>query len=146
MDKKHVGGAVRALNHRINRAIDGIPAVKENENLTGIRIWILNFLFRHEGTDIFQRDLEAEFGISRPTATAFLKAMERNGFIRRIAVEQDARLKKIVLTDYARDIRGLLQTQLARVEEQLVKGFSPEELAAFFQYVDRFVYNVECLA
>ena len=143
MAKRHVGGAVRALTHRIDRAIDNIPAVRENENLTGIRIWILNFLFRNEGADVFQRDLEAAFGVSRPTVTVLLKSMERDGIIRRVPVERDARLKKIVLTDYARDIRRRLQAQLARIEEQLVKGFSEEELNAFFDYVDRFVRNIE---
>lgn len=143
MDKRHVGGAVRTLTHRINRAIDNIPAVKENENLTGIRIWILNFLFRHENTDVFQRDVEAEFGVSRATATVLLQSMEQDGIIRRVPVERDARLKKIVLTEEARELRRRLQTQLERVEKQLVKGFSEEELAAFFDYVDRFARNME---
>lgn len=143
MDKRHVGGAVRTLTHRINRAIDNIPAVKENENLTGIRIWILNFLFRNEDVDVFQKDLEAEFGVSRSTATVLLQSMEQDGIIRRVPVERDARLKKIELTDYAREIRSRLQAQLERVEKQLVKGFSEEELTAFFDYVDRFAHNME---
>ena len=143
MDKRHVGGAVRTLTHRINRAIDNIPAVKENERLTGIRIWILNFLFRNESADVFQRDVEAEFGVSRATATVLLQSMEQDGLIRRVPVARDARLKKIELTGYAREVRRRLQAQLERAEKQLVKGFSREELAAFFDYVDRFLRNME---
>lgn len=65
MNKRHIGYAVKSLGRRINLAVDNIPAIKENKILTGIHVWILNFLFRNADRDVFQRDIEAEFQIRR---------------------------------------------------------------------------------
>lgn len=141
MDKKHIGYAVNSLSRRISRVMDSIPAIKENKNLTGIQIWVLNFLFRSAGKDVYQRDVEREFNIRRSTATELLKTMERGGLIRRESVVFDARLKRIVLTDYAEEIRKQLQAQIRKTEELMTEGFSDEELETFFSFVERFKNN-----
>ena len=144
VDKRHIGYAVQSLNRRIGQVMNNIPAMRENKNLTGIQVWILNFLSRRSrgGEDSFQRDVEAEFNIRRSTATQLLQAMEEGGLIRRVPVGYDARLKKIELTDYAGEIRKQLEEQIRRTERQLPEGFSEEELDAFFSYVHRFNENL----
>ena len=74
MNRRHIGYAVKSLGRRINLAVDNIPAIKENKILTGIHVWILNFLFRNAEKDVFQRDIEAEFQIRRSTASEVLQA------------------------------------------------------------------------
>lgn len=74
MEKRHIGYAVKSLNRSIDRAINAIPEIRNNNTLTGIQVWILSFLFRNEGKDVFQRDIESEFKIRRSTATQLLKA------------------------------------------------------------------------
>ena len=142
MDKRHIGYAVNSLSRRISRVMDSIPAIKENKNLTGIQVWILNFLFQNAERDMFQKDVEGEFSIRRSTATELLKTMEAGGLIRRIPVHYDARLKKIVLTDYAREIKKQLEEQILRTEEMLTQGFSEKELESFFDYIRRFKENL----
>ena len=65
--------------------------------------------------------------------TAQLQALERLGFIRRDSVSSDARLKKIVLTDKAREVRkkitGIHRGLLRRLQGPL----SDEELQSFMQ-------------
>lgn len=143
MNKRHIGYAVKSLGRMIGQALDNIPAIKENKDLRGLHVWVLNFLFRNVEKDVFQRDIEAEFHIRRSTATEVLQAMEGTGLLRRVPVEYDARLKKIVLTDYAEDIRKQLGEQVERTEAQLTEGFTQEEIDAFFAYVDRFKANLE---
>ena len=105
MDQRHIGPAVKSLSNRIGQVLNNIPAVRENKDLTGIQVWILNFLFRRGETATFQRDVEAEFNVRRSTATEILKQMERGGLIRRVPVDYDARLKKIELTEFASDVK-----------------------------------------
>ena len=143
MNDRHIGYAVKSLNLRIGRMIRNIPAVRENGNLTTFQIWILNYLFRNRDRDVFQRDVEAEFDIRRSTATQLLKGMEESGFINRTPVDYDARLKKIVLTESAEEVRKQIQAQIDKAEYHMTSGFTPEELDAFFGYVDRFVRNLE---
>ena len=142
MDQRHVGPAVRSLSHRIGQVLNNIPAVRENKDLTGIQVWILNFLFRRGERPTFQRDVEAEFNIRRSTATEILKQMEKGGLIRRVPVDYDARLKKIELMPYASEIKKQLEEQIRRTERQLTEGFTREELDAFFGCLTRFQENL----
>ncbi len=146
MDKRHIGYVVKLLNKRLDQTLSNIPAIRENDTLTGIQTWALNFLFRNDTCDVFQKDVEAELRIRRSTATELLKAMERGGLIRRIPVDYDARLKKIVLTDYAMEIRKQLGEQIERTEKKMTEGFTQEEVEQFFSYIDRISNNLEkCL-
>ena len=142
MDKRHIGYAVKSLNRSISRMIDNIPAVRENKNLTSIQFWILAFLFRNADQDLYQKDVEVEFKIRRSTATELMKSMEASGLICRIPVEHDARLKKIVTTEYAQKIREQLDAQVDLTETQLTEGFSDEEIDQFFNFVRRFKENL----
>ena len=142
MNKRHIGYAGKSLCRRIDRVMENIPAAGENKKLTGVQFWVLNFLFRNGGRELFQRDVEAEFNIRRSSATEILKSMEEAGLIRRVPVEYDARLKKIELTDYAEEVRRQLQAQIERSEAQMTRGFSEAELDAFFDYVARFKQNL----
>lgn len=143
MEKRHIGYMVKSLNRRLDQVLSNIPAIRENETLTGIQTWVLYFLFRNGDRDVFQRDVEAEFKIRRSTATELMKTMERNGLISRIPVEYDARLKKIVLTEYAQEIRKQLGAQIERSESRMTEGFTREELESFFGYIDRMRENLE---
>ena len=60
---------------------------------------IIEYLYRHRDEPVFQRDIEREFSITRSTVTNILQLMERKGYIRRLSVPQDARLKQLVLTE-----------------------------------------------
>lgn len=142
MDQRHIGYAVQSLNRCIGQALNNIPAMRENDNLTGIQVWILNFLSRRGEEETFQRDVEAEFHIRRSTATQLLKQMERGKLIRRVPVAYDARLKKIEMTDYAAEVKKQLEEQIRRTDSRLTEGFTAEELAQFFSYVERFEQNL----
>lgn len=61
--------------------------------------WIIEYLYRHRDEPVFQRDIEREFSITRSTVTNILQLMERKGYIQRLSVPQDARLKQLVLTE-----------------------------------------------
>ncbi len=142
MDKRHVGYAVKSLNRSIGRVFDDIPAIRENKNLTSIQFWILAFLFKNADRDLYQKDVEVEFKIRRSTATELMKLMESSGLIRRVPVEHDARLKKIVTTEYAQNVRKQLDAQVERTERLLTEGFSEAEIDQFFDFVRRFKENL----
>ncbi len=65
------------------------------------------FFWRHTKNDIFQKDIEEEFGLRPPTATALLKELEQRGLIRKEPVPYDARRKKIVVTEEALQVQRL---------------------------------------
>ncbi len=60
----------------------------------------LRTLARHDG--MVQRDLAAALHVSRPTVTAMLQRMERDGMVRRAPDETDQRISRVYLTDEGR--------------------------------------------
>ncbi len=86
------------------------------------------FFINHSNRDIFQKDLEKEFGLKRPTVSLGLNHMEEHGIIERKTVQTDARLKKIVLTQKALDIIDKTGKVIDGFEESLQKEFTKEEL------------------
>ena len=85
----------RELEHRITEAS---PQLKEL-NITSINGRVIGFLFFNQQRHIFQKDIEDVLEIRRSTASTLLQGMENKGLLRREAVEYDARLKRLVLTN-----------------------------------------------
>ncbi len=137
------GKEIRSLSNLIMRFI----TLKLNKNFvetaTGSNAWILLYLSKHKEKDVFQRDLEKEFCITRSTASKVVILMEKKGFIRRDSVSGDARLKKLTLTEKGEQIIELMADDKYVVEQTLVKGFTPEELDRFCGYIQRMKNNIQ---
>jgi DNA-binding MarR family transcriptional regulator len=112
--------------------------------LTGAQGKVLAYIFIEEQwQDMFQKDIEEEFDIRRSSATGILQSLERDGMIYRVSVPQDARLKKIVLTDKARQIQKTVLNGLELLEVKLKGDLAEEEIKAFVQTCDRIGKNIE---
>ena len=130
--------AVGRLSNKLRRRLDAFSSRKE---FSGSQGRTLHFLLAQTG-DVFQKDVEEEFGIRPPTATELLKQMEKNGLILREPAEHDNRLKKIVLTEKALQFREQVRTDLAGLEQTLTAGISPQDLATFFRVMDTMMDNI----
>ena len=91
---------------------------------------------------MFQRDLEAVFEMRRSTASEILKLMEKNGLITREPIESDGRLKKIVLTEKAKEFSTNIEQEFHSIEEKVTEGISKEELDAFYLVFDKIKANL----
>ena len=85
-----IGYKIRLLHNQIHKRMEAKRQENEKEPLTGMQRWTLGFLRDHDGKDIYQKDIETEFSVSRATASNMLAVMERKGLVRREAVEHGA--------------------------------------------------------
>lgn len=146
MEKQDIGIKLRLLNNSVRRFVDRSSKCKrEIDNLTCSNGWIIGYLCQaeSEGREVFQRDLEEEFGITRSTASKVMILLEKKGIISRVPVASDARLKKVVLTDRSRELARLMDEDAQRIEAALSEGFSPQELETLYSYFDRLQTNIE---
>ena len=90
---------LRRVDNLIFRRLNQFSRANGVEQTTPMHGWIIEYLYRHRDTPVFQRDIEREFSITRSTVTNILQLMERKGYIQRQSVPQDARLKQLVLTE-----------------------------------------------
>ncbi|MDN5299227.1 MAG: hypothetical protein PWP51_1780 [Clostridiales bacterium] len=142
MLQRRIGLELRALNNLIRRYFAFSAHNEEIERVTGNNGWIIGYLANHSDREIFQKDIEEHFTIARSTASKVLSLMERKGLIERQAVEQDARLKKIVLTDKAWKIREVMTKDADAMEKTLMTGFSEAEIETLTSYIDRMKENI----
>lgn len=123
------------LSNNIKRTVDAkITAI--TSDITGFQSRILHFI-GFCGHDVYQRDIEEEFEIRRSSVTSVLQTMERNGLIERVSVEQDARLKKIILTSKAKDLIRRIGEAIEEFEASLMEDLSQEEIAVFMHVIHK---------
>ena len=141
----------RYLGHkigRISRNIDRYFDKQRCANDTCIpraQGMIIGFIMDNPGVDIFQRDIELNFDLSGATVTNLLKNLEKNGFIVRTPMENDARLKKIELTQKALDHEMRVRNNIRTIESAMKSGFSSEEFEVLLGYMNRVIENLENL-
>ncbi len=143
MIERPLGHEVHVLSNLIGRAIESSPARMKIEDATGNNTWIIAFIARRAGTDVFQRDLEQHFGITRSTASKVVSLMVSKGLLERQSIPGDARLKKLVLTDRSWEILNCMDAEFQAIEDALVEGFSPQEVAQIYNYLERMQENAK---
>ena len=141
--EKNIGFNVRRLTNYIKRDMEKSSASGKIILPKGVNGWAIHYFYDNREKEIFQRDFEQRFSIRRSTASNILKTMEQNGFIKRISVESDARLKRIILTDKAIKIHEEIMRDIERRETLLKKGFTNAEIEQFLAMIDRLILNLE---
>ena len=142
MEKIWIGLEIRSLNNLICRYFEFSSHRKEIETVTGNNGWIIGYLAENKKKDIFQKDLEDHFSITRSTASKVLILMEQKGLILRQAVEQDARLKKLVLTEKAWKIHDLMKEDAIKMEQTLTEGLTDEEMHVLLLSIKKMRANI----
>ena len=101
---KHAARYVSKLSNKLRRKID---AFSSRQDFSGSEGKVLHFILAQSG-DVFQKDVEEEYSLRPSTATELLKKMEKNGLIYRQAMPNDARMKKIIVTDKALQYKDIV--------------------------------------
>ena len=144
MGHREIGPEMHHLHHLLVRRVNSLLSQGKYRDITPMQGHVIHFLLENQGKgDLFQRDLEKQFGIRRATATGILQLMEREGLLRREPVDYDARLKKLVLTPEAVELDGHIHRTIQTVERQAVEGIAPEDLKVFWRVFDQMKKNME---
>lgn len=124
----HTGRLVRMLNHQLKRNQKPEEAL-ENDELTPMQRHILNYILLETlHRDIYQKNLEEEFQVRKSTVSGILKLIEKNGFIYRESVKEDARLKRILPTKKAEALRPSILEHIHETEIRMTEGVSEQDL------------------
>ena len=144
-DARHntVGYELRSLNNLIHRF--GSEKNKKrfgDSYTTEVHLWIIEYLYCKSSADVFQKDLEAIFEVRRSTMTGILQTMEKKGLIVRESVNHDARLKKITLTEKAKQLVESTRKDIEDFDRKIVEGIPEQELKIFFDVIAKIKENI----
>ena len=118
---------------------------EEDQGCTHKQGIVIGFIHKQtkDGNDVFQKDIEKEFSMRRSTATGILQLMEKNGLILREALKDDARMKKIVLTDKANMFMNSIIQQSDEITKRALDGVTDEEKKVLKNILDKVIANLE---
>lgn len=118
----------------------------QKENVTVSQLRVISYISRNgEGKEVYQKDLEEQFGIRRSSVTSLLQNMEKRGILERHGSSLDARIKIISLTEKGKKLDENLKTYINTLEEASVRGFSPSEKEQFCSFLTRMLANLETM-
>lgn len=135
--------ALRNLSNLIKRDIEKSHDRLGLDDIKGVNGWAIKYFYENMNENIFQKDFENKFSIRPSTASKILKTMEQKNLISRVSVDNDARLKKIVLTDKAIEIHNKITKEIKDRELRLRKGIEETDLKVFFKVMKQLSNNME---
>lgn len=118
---------LKRTDNLVLRRMNQITRANGVEDVTAMHGWILRYLEENADRDIFQRDVEKHFSITRSTVTNILQLMEKKGYIRREGVDHDARLKRLHLTEEGKATNEKLRSCFRECNRQLESCLTAEE-------------------
>lgn len=142
LQSQSIGFELRIVNHMMFQEISKMRSVKCFSDLSGTNGWVIEFIADNSDKDVFQRDIEKEFRIRRSTASKMMKLMEQKGLIKRVPVDYDARLRKLVLTDKALELHRHVDDDMRLFEQRVKKGLSQEEINSLFVILNKIKENL----
>ena len=72
-----------------------------------------------------------------------MNVLERDGYLYRASAQQDARLKKLVLTEKALQLNQKMTENIDRMEALLSQSISQQDQEHFFSVLDQIKKNLE---
>lgn len=143
-EKNKLGLHISKINHIISRSMDSAVINTIDNTLTVSQAYVIDFIsMQGDNQDVFQKDLEKAFDLKRSSISLMLNNMEKSDLIKRVPVTEDARLKKIILTDKSKKLYEKISIAIDSVENRVCENITPDELKVFKRVLDKIRNNLE---
>lgn len=129
--RSDLGFYIKRLRNNLERISYQYYDTISHRDYSLMNLWVVDFLHDNRNRDIFPRDIEEEFFITRATVSKMLNLMEQKGLIARESVPGDARLKRIVLLPPGEDLCRQAQSIRSQIETRLTCSLTAEEQEQF---------------
>lgn len=137
-EDKNIIFEMKNLDRLLRKGIEAAFRVLDGDDqLTRMHHWVIGFLYSNQHRDVFQRDVEAEFRISRSTTSSMLTLMEKKGLITRQSVPDDARLKKLLLTEKAAELHVRHMDKMRELEDRVNNSITPDEKHELLRIIEK---------
>lgn len=143
-NKLKLGLDISKIHHIISRKMDATVISCIDDNLTVPQAYVIDFIYNEsKKRDIFQKDLEKELDLKRSSVSLMLNNMEKSNLIERVPIIEDARFKKIILTEKAIILYKNISIAIDSVENKLSENITLEEMKIFYRVLDKIRNNIE---
>ena len=137
MRKYKLGLDIEKIDRIISRDMDANIMKAVGDKVTVSQAYVIDFMINTDKEDIFQKDLEKQFDLKRAAISLMLNNMEKNDLIKRVPVSEDARLKKLVLTEKSIALADTITTAIDEIENTLLEDLTQEEIDNFYTVLNK---------
>lgn len=137
---------IREISNEMKKIV-GYKLLREHEDLSEMNACIILFLKQQElqKRQVFHKDIEREFRISRATVSQMISRMEKKKMIERRDDFSDGRRKQIFLTDSSRESISFLEKTDEQLEKAILEDFTEQEKNCLLEYMERIQKNINKL-
>ena len=142
MINRQIGPMARKLNRYIKQNMNQMISDVTDNQVTSVQariLYYLEWMNDHEKIDVYQKDIEAFLSVSKSTASEMISTLEHNGFISRIKLENDGRLRKIVLNEKGYETNKKIGETIKNFEQSMKNKLSSKELEVFFEIIEKLI-------
>lgn len=137
-------GTKHALGRQLNLAAKSARGhLEQHLSAAGssFAVWSALFALKARGP-LIQRELAAMLNVEGPTLTRHLARMEAEGLIERRRTSADRRAAIVRLTYAGEAMHERLSAIVSAGGDIVLRGFTPEEIEQFVDYLTRVIENV----
>ena len=142
-DNNSIGFTVSRLMRKMKIFFGYQVTADTNHLTTPTHGWVLGYLYRHQEEEIYQKTLEEVLHMAPSSVASLAKNLEKGGYIKRVPVETDARLKKIILTTQGIECHMQAIACFEKVEEKAKENLSLEETEQFLRILKKMIHNFD---
>ncbi len=128
-----LGFELRMIHNLTKEIVRKSHPVTDKPPLTQLQAGIMAYLFHNQEKSICQKHIEEKFNISGATVSNTLQVMEKNGLIVKSSMDEDARLKRITMTQTALQDHKLIEEHMQMMERKMREGMSDTEQEELFR-------------
>lgn len=127
--------------NKVERAINNIHDKKlQQYDLTVSQVSVLCQLWSKDG--LTQKEIQENLNLRPASVSGLVDVLLRKGFIDRKQDDQDARFKRLYLTEEGRRLKKLSLEVIEEIEDIISQGFSEEEKVIFILWMRRLYNNL----
>lgn len=123
-----------ALERTMNRELYDL-------DITFTQATVLFYLVKNQHRDVVHRDLIEHLGLTNPTISLILKAMEAKGLITSGTPSYNRKSKTILLTDKALGMADEVSARYKKAKRKLFKGVSTEQKKLMLSTMETILEN-----
>lgn len=141
MYEDKLGRRIHVLSRQLKRLLD-IRVAKYG--VTGVQAGMIRYINKKsKEKNVFARDIEKKFDIRRASIAGMLQNMEKKELIQRELIDSDGRLRRIILTKKALELRRKIDQEIQILEKEALQGITKEEVEKFIQTAEKISANLE---
>ena len=113
--------------------------------ITPIQMHVLVFIGKqtHQNKCVCQKDIEKHVNLRASSVSTLLGTLEKNGYLKRVVSDGDARTKYVTLTDAGKSICDKSKILMDKCDGLVQSALSEEEQETFKDLLNKIIAHIE---